>query len=448
MHVVVVGVGKLGYSIAELLSKEQMDVVVIDRDAARLEAVKNTLDVLTVMANGASPITMNDPAVKGADMLVAVTASDEVNMVACILAKKHDITHTVARIRDMQFMSEAKDYLKQNFDIDLMLNPELITAREITRILMTPAALDVEDFAGGRVRLFETKVHRKSPFANVPLKDINLPKNVLAGMIYRDHRMIIPHGDDCLYPHDNAYFIGDQKSIEDFSENFVRRDAKKLKRVMIIGAGRCGRFLAPMLDAEDIGVKIIDLDEERCRMTAEKLSKGMSICGDATDMDLLTDEGVAEADMVVCLTDDDKLNLMLALLAKHLGARQTVVRVARIEYVDLMRKVGVDIVVSARLLSASEVLAFARRGGVAKVSILEGAKAEAVEVVVQDGAPVAGKRLMDAKLPRECLVCAYVRDGDVTIPNGTAVLQPGDQVVLFIQTSFAKKVMQYFKGDR
>lgn len=183
-------------------------------------------------------------------------------------------------------------------------------------------------------------------------------------------------------------------------------------------------------------------------MTAEKLSKGMSICGDATDMDLLTDEGVAEADMVVCLTDDDKLNLMLALLAKHLGARQTVVRVARIEYVDLMRKVGVDIVVSARLLSASEVLAFARRGGVAKVSILEGAKAEAVEVVVQDGAPVAGKRLMDAKLPRECLVCAYVRDGDVTIPNGTAVLQPGDQVVLFIQTSFAKKVMQYFKGDR
>ena len=153
MRIVVIGAGKLGYSIAELLSKEDFDVVVIDQNESQLEAVKNTLDVLTVAANGASPITMNDPDIRESDILIAVTASDEVNMVACILAKKHGIKHTIARIRDMQFMSEAKDYLKQNFDIDLMLNPELITANEINRILMTPAALDVEDFAHGRIRL-------------------------------------------------------------------------------------------------------------------------------------------------------------------------------------------------------------------------------------------------------------------------------------------------------
>ncbi len=198
MRIVVVGAGKLGYSIAELLSKEQFDVVVIDEDETQLEAVKNTLDVLTIAANGASPVTMADPDVKGADILIAVTASDEVNMVACILAKKHDITHTVARIRDMQFVSEGKDYLKENFDIDLILNPEQITAYEINRILMTPAALDVEDFASGKIRLFETKVPRKSKFANVKFKDLTLPTGVLAGMIFRDHRMIIPHGDDCL----------------------------------------------------------------------------------------------------------------------------------------------------------------------------------------------------------------------------------------------------------
>jgi trk system potassium uptake protein TrkA len=446
LRIVIVGAGKLGYSIAELLSKEQMDVIVIDQDEARLEAAKNTLDVLTVLANGASPITMDDPDIKGADILIAVTASDEVNMVCCILAKKHGITHTIARIRDMQFISEAKDYLKENFDIDLMLNPELITAREINRILMTPAALDVEDFAQGKVRLFETKVQRKSPLANIPLKDMQMPKSILAGMIFRDHRMIIPHGDDCLYPHDNAYFIGDPKAIQDFSETFVQRDARKLRRVMIIGAGRAGRFLAPMLDKQGVRVKIVDKDRNRCRMATEKLEKGIAICGDGTDIDLLLEEGVAEADVVVCLTEDDKLNLMLALLAKHLGARKTIVRVARIEYVDLMEKVGVDIVLSARLLSASEVLAFARRGGVAKVSLLEGAKAEAVEVIVQEGAPVAGKRLMDAKLPRECLVCAYVRGDKVVIPDGASVLQAGDQVVLFIQTDFSKKVIKYFKG--
>ena len=446
MRIVIVGAGKLGYSIAELLANEEFDVVLVDQDETRLEAAKNTLDVLTVTANGASPITMNDPDIRSADILIAVTAGDEVNMVACILAKKHGITHTVARIRDMQFLSEAKEYLKENFDIDLMLNPELITAREVYRILMTPAALDVEDFASGKVRLFETKVTRHSPLANIPLKDLEMPKAILAGMIFRDHRMIIPHGDDCLLPHDNAYFIGDPKEIEKFSETFVHRDARKLEHVMIIGAGRTGRFLAKMLDDADVAVKIIDTNRERSRLAAEALENGLAICGDGTDIDLLTEEGVADADAVVCLTEDDKLNLMLALLAKHLGAKKTVVRVARGEYVDLMEKVGVDIVLPTRLLSASEVLAFARRGGVVSVSLLEGAKAEAVEVIVQEGAPVAGIPLMDARLPRECLVCAYVRGDEAMIPNGASVLLPGDRTILFIQTRFAQKVMKYFKG--
>ena len=446
MRIVIVGAGKLGYSIAELLANEEFDVVLVDQDETRLEAAKNTLDVLTVTANGASPITMNDPDIRSADILIAVTAVDEVNMVACILAKKHGITHTVARIRDMQFLSEAKEYLKENFDIDLMLNPELITAREVYRILMTPAALDVEDFASGKVRLFETKVTRHSPLANIPLKDLEMPKAILAGMIFRDHRMIIPHGDDCLLPHDNAYFIGDPAEIEKFSETFVHRDARKLEHVMIIGAGRTGRFLAKMLDEADVAVKIIDTNRERSRLAAEALENGLAICGDGTDIDLLTEEGVADADAVVCLTEDDKLNLMLALLAKHLGAKKTVVRVARGEYVDLMEKVGVDIVLPTRLLSASEVLAFARRGGVVSVSLLEGAKAEAVEVIVQEGAPVAGIPLMKAHLPRECLVCAYVRGDEAMIPNGTSVLLPGDRTILFIQTRFAQKVMKYFKG--
>lgn len=446
MRIVIVGAGKLGYSIAELLANEEFDVVLVDQDEARLEAAKNTLDVLTVAANGASPITMSDSDIREADILIAVTAGDEVNMVACILAKKHGVTHTVARIRDMQFLSEAKEYLKENFDIDLMLNPELITAREVYRILMTPAALDVEDFASGKVRLFETKVRRHSPLANIPLKDLEMPKAILAGMIFRDHRMIIPHGDDRLLPHDNAYFIGDPVEIQKFSETFVHRDARKLEHVMIIGAGRTGRFLGKMLEEAGVAVKIIDTNRERCRLAAEMLENGLAICGDGTDIDLLMEEGVADADAVVCLTEDDKLNLMLALLAKHLGAKKTVVRVARSEYVDLMEKVGVDIVLPTRLLSASEVLAFARRGGVVSVSLLEGAKAEAVEVIVQEGAPVAGVRLMDAKLPRECLVCAYVRGDEAVIPNGASVLLPGDRTILFIQTGFAQKVMKYFKG--
>ncbi|MBR1730374.1 MAG: Trk system potassium transporter TrkA [Selenomonadaceae bacterium] len=447
MRIIIVGAGKLGYTIADLLSREKNEVVVIDHDEDQLTAVKNNLDVLTITANGASPVTLDDPDVNGADLLIAVTATDEVNMVCCILAKKHGINHTIARIRDMQLMhGDVKNYVKETFDIDLMLNPELIAANEIYRILMMPAALDVEDFAHGKVRLFETKINEHSKFANIPLKNLKLPKGVLAGMIFRDRQMIIPHGNDYFMTDDNAYFIGFPTAIEKFSENFIHREAKRLERVMIIGAGRIGRTLAVKLSDAGVYVKVIEQNKQRCEEMAEALTgSSIAILGDGTNIDLLNDEGVATADVVVCLTEDDKLNLMMAILCKHMGAKKTVVRVYRTEYADMIEKVGVDVVISARLLSASEVLAFVRRGGIVSVSILEGAKAEAVEVIVQKGAKVAGKKLMDVDLPKECLVCAFVRDNKAAIPNGNTILMPGDRTILFILINHVQKVMEWFK---
>ena len=448
MRVVIVGAGKLGYSIAELLSQEEYDIVVIDKEEKQLSNIKENLDVLTIAANGSSPITIDDPDVPGADMLIAVTGSYEVNIVCCILAKKHGIVHTVARIRDMQFMSEAKEYLKANFDIDLMLNPEYITAMEINRILMVPAALNVEDFAEGRVRLFETKVRRKSPLANIPLKDLDIPKSILAAMIFRDHRMIVPHGDDCLMAHDNVYFVGEKGAIESFSKNLVRSDARKVSRAVIIGAGRAGRFTALELDKQDVQVKIFDTNRERCRLIAAKLSgHSMAINADGTNLELLQAEGVADADVMICLTGDDKLNLLLALMGRHMGVQKTIVKVDRYDYIELMEKVGVDIVLSSRFLAASEVLAFVRRGGIVSVSLLEGAKAEAIEVVVQAGARVAGKKLMDAALPRECLVCGYVRGSEAFVPNGHTVLEPGDRAIIIVKVKHSKNVLKYFQKD-
>lgn len=448
MRIVIVGAGKLGYSIAELLSQEEYDIVVIDKEEKQLGNIKENLDVLTIAANGSSPITMDNPDVQGADMLIAVTGSDEVNMVCCILAKKHGIVHTVARIRDMQFMSEAKEYLKANFDIDLMLNPEYITAMEINRILMVPAALNVEDFAEGRVRLFETKVRRKSPLANIPLKDLDIPKSILAAMIFRDHRMIVPHGDDCLMAHDNVYFVGETGAIENFSKNLVRSDARKVSRAVIIGAGRAGRFTARELDKQDVQVKIFDTNRERCRLIASKLSgASMAINADGTNLELLQSEGVADADVMICLTGDDKLNLLLALMGRHMGVKKTIVKVDRYDYIELMEKVGVDIVLSSRVLAASEVLAFVRRGGIVSVSLLEGAKAEAIEVVVQAGARVSGKKLMDAALPRECLVCGYVRGSDTFVPNGHTVLEPGDRAIIIVKVKHSKNVLKYFQKE-
>lgn len=449
MRVVIIGAGKLGYTIAELLSDEQVEVVVVDKDENQLTAVKETLDVMTINKNGANPITLDDPDINGADVLIAVTSTDEVNMVCCILAKHHGVKHTIARIRDMQFMGEASDYMKKNFDIDLMINPEVIAANEIYRILMTPAALNVDDFAGGKIRLFEAKIRKHSQLANIPLKDLKLPSGVLAGLIHRDHRMIIPHGDDSLQIHDNAYFIGFPEAIEKFSSNFVQQNSRPLEKVMIIGAGRIARSLAVRLNNSGVSVKVIEKNRERCESMANLLKgDSMAIFGDGTNVDLLTEEGVASADVIVCLTEDDRLNLMLALLAKHLGAKKTVVRVYRTEYVELIEKVGVDVVISARLLSASEVLAFVRRGGVTRVSILEGAKAEAVEVIVQKGTRVDGKKLMEVNLPKSCLVCAYVRKNKASIPNGHTILLPGDKIILFCLRGSAKEVVSWFTNEQ
>lgn len=330
MRIIVIGAGHLGYIIAELLSNEGYDVVVVDSDGDKLEAVRNDLDVLTVPADGTSPSFMRSQA-RGSDLLVAVTAIDEVNIIACILAKKNGIPHTIARIRDPKFLAEPVDYIKENFDIDLVLSPELITAREISRLVMTPSAINVEDFAGGRVRLLESKISPRSPYAHRELKDIKLPPSVLIALILRDHHMIIPHGNDRLLPLDNVYFLGNPESLEKLSLHSSAKYQRRTKKALIIGAGRTGQALAPMLERQGISVKVIDNDEDHCQQMAGKLKKGMVLCGDGTDMDLLTHEGVSEADTVICTTKDERLNLMMALLAKHLGAGQTMVRVTRTE---------------------------------------------------------------------------------------------------------------------
>ena len=244
---------------------------------------------------------------------------------------------------------------------------------------------------------------------------------------------------------DNVYFVGQQSAIKEFEETFVNT-YEKIERVMIIGAGRTGRFLAPMLEEQGLFVKVIEKNKDRCQLIAQKLENGIVLCGDGTDIDLLTEEGIAEADVVICITEDDKLNLLLALMAKHLGAKKTIVRVARNEYVELMEKVGVDIVLSSRLLSSGEVLRFVRKGGIVSVSLLEGAKAEALEIILPDDCEVIGKSLKDIKLPRACLVCAVVHDNEAVVPNGNTVLYAGDRIIIFVKSEFVKRVMPFFES--
>lgn len=445
MRIIIAGAGKLGYSIAQLLAEDQFDVVVVEIDPKRKEVVQSSLDVLAIEGNSCSPTIFADPDVANADLLIACTDSDEVNMVTCLMAKNHGIKHTVARIRNVEYAVHAPKMLNEDMKIDLVINPERITAMEIDHILMTPSALNVDEFAGGKVRMFEAKIRDDSPYVNIPLKDLNIPKDILMAMVFRRNKMIIPRGNDSIMPGDNVYFVGKHEAIRDFETKFSNT-YEKLEKVLIIGAGRTGRFLAPMLEKQGIQVKVIEKSKERCQMLASMLHKGLVLCGDGTDIDLLLEEGVSEADVVICLTEDDKLNLLLAQLAKHLGAKKTIVRVARNEYIELMEKVGVDVVLSSRLLSAGEVLRFVRKGGIVSVSLLEGAQAEALEIIVGKGSDVDGMAVRDLSLPRECLLCGFVRDNEAYIPNGNTILQADDRIIMLIKSEFSKNTVPLFES--
>lgn len=442
MRVVIVGAGKLGYSLAQCLANEEHEVTVIEQDEERRLIVQNSLDVMTLCGNGASPQFLVDSGIK-ADLLVAVTDSDEVNMVTCMAAKQVGIPQTIARVRNQDYVGPGQAAFHKALGIDLTINPEMVTAIEISRILLTPAALDVEDFGDGEVRLLEVRILPDCAFVNIPLRNLTLPPQILVAGILRQDRMIIPHGTDMLLPQDSVFFVGASDAIESFSGQFAEKKTK-VERVMIIGAGRIGRHLAKILANVGMSVKVIDKDRERCQELAAVLDKGLVLCGEGTDIDLLIEEGVGEADAVVCLTDDDKLNLLLALLAKDLGAQKTIVRVGRSEYMSLMGKVGVDVVLSPRLLTAGVILRQVRRGQIVAVSLLEGAKAEAMEIVVSAQSPLVGRRLKDAKLPRNALIGAIIRRGELIVPDGNTVMQHEDRAILFALPDTIAKLSKIF----
>lgn len=443
MRIIIVGAGKVGFSLAQRLSEEGHEITVIEQDEERRLIVQNSLDVMTISGNGASPQFLAEFGLLKADLMVAVTDRDEVNMIACMAAKQAGIARTIARVRNQDYAGKNQLEFNRALGIDLTINPEMVTALEISRILLTPAALDVEDFGDGMVRLLEVRVREESPYVNIPLKNLTLPNQVLVVGILRQNRMIIPKGTDCLLPQDSVFFVGAQAVIEKFSVEFSERKTK-IHRVMIIGAGRIGRHLAKILDHVGISVKVIEKNRERCSELAKIIDKGLVLCGDGTDIDLLIEEGVGKSDAVVCLTSDDKLNLLLALLAKDLGTQKTIVRVGRSEYMSLMGKVGVDVILSPRLLTAGVILRQVRQGEVVSVSLLEGAKAEAMEIVVTGKSSIIGRKLKDAKIPDSILIGALLRENELIIPDGNTTLQIGDRVVIFTLPNLIKKISKIF----
>nr|WP_298704237.1 Trk system potassium transporter TrkA [uncultured Veillonella sp.] len=447
MKIIVVGAGKVGYSVAQRLVQDEHDVYIIEKSAERIRKIENSLDVSLVQGNGSSLKLLKQIGMDDVGMLIAVTDSDEVNMLACSVAKIGGIPKTIARVRDNEYLQDDNRKLQEQLGVDLFINPELVTAQELVQVLQTPAALDVEDFASGAVRLMEFKMSEDIPYVNKRLRDIRFPASVLVVGILRNGEMIIPHGESRLMPYDKVFILGAKDSMEQIALEFHEENLSlDTKRVVLVGAGLIGCNLAVLLERAGFIVKIIEKDLKRCEYLATLVNDSMVINGDGTNMELLEAEEISDSDAIICLTDDDKLNLLVALLAKHLGVPKTIVRVGRPEYIVLMEQVGIDIVFSPRLLTSGEILRMVRKGEhVMSISTFEGSKAEAVEVELTEVSPLVNCALKDLKLPGKALVGAIVRNGSTIVPTGNTVLEAKDHIVFFTLPDHVNKLLTYLQ---
>ena len=444
MKIIVVGAGKVGYSLCERLVQDDHDVYLIDRSQERIHNLENMLDVSLVCGNGSDIQLLNEIGMYDVGIFIAVTDSDEVNMLSCAVAKIAGVPSTVARVRDTNIAENMDDTMKARLGVDLFINPEMVTAQELLHIIETPSALDVEEFGQGSVRLIEFKINSTFPLINKPLKELTFPEGVLLVGILRLGEMIIPHGESILLPNDSVFFLGLKDGVDAVEQQWFSNHAAFHKRAIIIGAGLLGRNLAVLLEKSGFTVKGIEKDIERCEALAAQVDKAIIINGDGTDFDLLEAEEVADNDVIIALTDDDKLNLLVALVGKHMGIPKTVVRVGRPEYIMLMEQVGIDIVFSPRLMTAGQILRIVRSGeGVVSISTFEGGKAESIEILITDQSPVAGKQLKDIRLPGKALVGVILRGDEAIVPRGNTEILVGDHIVLFTLPESVTKLLNY-----
>jgi trk system potassium uptake protein TrkA len=441
VKIIIVGAGEVGFHIAQKLSEEGHDVVLIDKDPQKIKRIAEEIDVQAYLGSGISPHVLKESGIREADMLVAATDSDEVNLISCLLARnlnRHMVK--VARVRNVEYMEEKDLFGEDLLGIDHIINPESVMVDTIRSLMEVPGASDVIDFVDGRVKLIGFTVTKASPFAGRQLLSFRGEEGkLLVGAIVRGNQVVIPSGQDKIQVDDLIYVVVSHKELGHVLELFNIK-AENLRRVIIVGAGQTGTALAMALDKTKIAAKIIDKDSEKCALLSERLEKMIVINGDGTDKDLLLEENVGDVDVIVAVTDDEESNILISLLAKGLGARKAITRVSKLSYIPLVSAIGIDNVVSPRLSAVRAILQYIRRGKIISVAPLKGEHAEAIEAEALDTSDIVNVPLSKVRFPKGALVGAIVRGEDIIIPRGDSVILPKDRLIIFALRQVVSKL--------
>ncbi len=446
MNIIIIGAGEVGYNLAKKLSKEGHDVVVIDHDPEKVRQIDESLDVKAVLGQGSSPAILNQAGMEEAEMVIAVTDSDEINMVACLIAgTQSKIPKRIARIRNLEYTRETRIFDEQHLDIDLCINPELETAKTIVRLIEHPGSADFAEFAEGRVELIGVKIDEDSYVMGKKLRELQEARaqfpdlKVLIVAISRDDRIIIPNGNETVYMGDLLYAVVDRQSVKDVMA-YLRKEEEPVKRILIASGSAIGFEVARQFQDKGIAVRVIEKDVARCERMAESLDKVLILRGEMTDQSLLKEEGIGETDFFISVSDDEDANILSSLLAKRLGAKKTITLVRHLHYLSVLPTIGIDAVVSPRLSAIGRIMHYIRKGKVLSVATLREEDAEVIETVALETSDIVNRPIRELKFPKGALIGAVVRNGDVIIPGGDDVILPEDRVVIFALQSSIPKV--------
>ncbi|MCL4794202.1 MAG: Trk system potassium transporter TrkA [Bryobacteraceae bacterium] len=453
MRILIAGGGDVGALIARRLTREGNEVTLVEKDEERCQRLEESLDARIVRGDAASYKTLEAAGLRDAGMLIAVTSSDEINLLACLIGQaEFGVRVKVARLRTHEVDHWRRICRDAGLHIDLIIHPESELAARLLPVLNLPGVSEIVEFAGGKVKLAGFTVERDSWLAGSTLEELvrrGPPKHSLVAMIFRGSQVIIPHGAERIQAEDHIYVITRSDDFANLLKFLGIQRQERLERVFILGGKQIGIRIAEELEKLKVAVKIFEQDAKRCQKMSRILTDTVVVNGDGGDAELLAEENIAGASAYLALTNHDEDNLIAALLARRLGARKVAALINRLNYLPLAQRLGISTTLSPRLVTVDRILQFVRKGVVLSVTTFREEEAEAIELMAVPGSPFLGKPLRDLKLPREAIVGAIVRPtGEAIVPRGDAVIEEGDRVIFFTLESSVSKLEKAFLAGK
>tara|TARA_B110000444_G_C18814390_1_gene584340 strand:- start:623 stop:1963 length:1341 start_codon:yes stop_codon:yes gene_type:complete len=446
MKIIIAGAGDVGSHLAKLLSSEFHDIYLIDKNEERLNSISSQFDVFTIPGDAKSVEIMEQKLISSCDLLIAVTSSEETNMLICILGKKLGAKHTIARINDDNIIKENREHFYNDLGINTLISPTHLASLEIKRLIHQSAFTDDIEFEQGKLTVFGISLSSNSILINKTVResaDLNPNLTFKPLALHRDNLTLLVSGETILKENDIVYFISLKESID----NIIKICGKhkfKVKDVMIIGGSRIGLNTAELLE-KDFRVTLVEKDKKRCEEMASTLKSTLVVNINGHDVKMLEEEGLTETDALVSVTADSEMNIMTSLVGKSHGIKKTIARIENFDYINLSQSIGVDTLINKKIIAADNIFKFVRKGNVSSVANLHGTDAEIIEFIVKSGTKITKKPLNQLNFPSLSKIAGVIRDGNPIIPFGDFQLQENDQTIVFSLTESIKKIEEFFQ---